>query len=332
MQGNGRLLALARKNLEEIREKNSAVQERRLREIYLKIPRIKNIDEQMSEQMRELFGLVLKRDDKIAEKIAQIEAANLLLQAERGRLLREAGYSSDYTDEIYSCSKCKDSGMCGTELCECLIKLRNNEITKELGTLIRSGDESFDNFDLSYYNGNSDDDSLLSDRDHMSLVLETCREYAMGFGKGSANLIFMGDTGLGKTFLSACIARDVAKTGFSVAYDSVQTALNSFETKRFARDPAEASEAEMKVSSYLDCDLLILDDLGTEMITSFSIAALYQIINTRLIGEKPTIISTNYSFSELEAKYNPQILSRIEGEYLSLPFRGQDIRKIKKML
>lgn len=164
----------------------------------------------------------------------------------------------------------------------------------------------------------------------MSLICDTCREYAKNFGKGSANLIFMGGPGLGKTYLSACIARVVAERGCSVAYESAAAALSAFETQRFSRDGEESAAAASRVREYLGCDLMILDDLGTEMVTSFSVSALYQLINTRLNSARPTIISTNCTMDELERKYGPQIMSRLEGEYLLLTFHGRDIRLQRK--
>ena len=163
-----------------------------------------------------------------------------------------------------------------------------------------------------------------------NLGIRKLMEYAKNFGKGSANLIFMGGPGLGKTYLSACIARVVAERGCSVAYESAAAALSAFETQRFSRDGEESAAAASRVREYLGCDLMILDDLGTEMVTSFSVSALYQLINTRLNSAKPTIISTNCTMDELERKYGPQIMSRLEGEYLLLTFHGRDIRLQRK--
>mgnify|MGYP000540921355 CR=1 FL=1 len=140
-------------------------------------------------------------------------------------------------------------------------------------------------------------------------------------------LLLTGGTGLGKTFLSASIARVVSASGHSVVYDTAGHIFSRFEAQKFGRDDGEADSA---VSRALGCDLLILDDLGTEMITAYSTSALYTLINTRLTRKKATIISTNCSNEELQKKYTPQILSRIEGEYQTLPFVGRDIRQIKK--
>ena len=144
------------------------------------------------------------------------------------------------------------------------------------------------------------------------------------------NLLLQGSTGLGKTYLSACIARVVAGAGYAVAYETAASALDAFECAKFQRSSADGEAAAQRVEQYLGCDLMILDDLGTEMITAYSTSALYTLINTRLTRKKATIISTNCSNEELQKKYTPQILSRIEGEYQTLPFVGRDIRQIKK--
>ena len=149
-------------------------------------------------------------------------------------------------------------------------------------------------------------------------------------GERFANLLCHGGPGLGQTFLAACLAREVAQRGFSVAYESASAALGEFETQRFSRDGEESAAASTKVREYLGCDLMILDDLGTEMSTSFTVSALYQLINLRLTAPRPTIISTNLGEEELARRYGGQIASRLTGEYELLLFAGSDIRRLKK--
>lgn len=330
MAGSGKLLARARARLDGIRQANRAERERRLAEVRAKLPRVEKIDAEMRAQMTELMRLAITHGRDISADTQKLERENLALQAERAECLAAAGLPADYTDEIFSCPVCRDTGMVGAEMCSCLKKLWNEEITRELGTLLQSGDESFDRFDLGLYDDVPGPGSGVSARQCMTIVRDTCLEYAKSFGPGSGSFIFSGGTGLGKTYLSACVARVVASRGFSVAYESTQTALNAFETQRFSRDQEEADSAAARVRQYLGCDLMILDDLGTEMLTSFSVSALYQIINTRLINKRATIISTNLDPSELARRYGAQIASRLDGEYTRLPFFGRDIRKIKK--
>ena len=228
----------------------------------------------------------------------------------------------DYTDDIYTCPRCHDTGYVQGQPCECLLRRYNAELTRDLSRLLQNGDEAFEHFDLTLY-----DESA---RPKMERVFQVCRTFAQTFRPGTMNLLLQGGTGLGKTYLSACIARVVAGAGYAVAYETAASALDAFECAKFQRSSADGEAAAQRVEQYLGCDLMILDDLGTEMITAYSTSALYTLINTRLTRKKATIISTNCSNEELQKKYTPQILSRIEGEYQTLPFVGRDIRQIKK--
>jgi DNA replication protein DnaC len=163
----------------------------------------------------------------------------------------------------------------------------------------------------------------------MRRVKAACEKYAENFPNVSSNLLFQGGTGLGKTYLSACIARVVANKGYSVCYDSAAAALETFERQRFSRDADTAEAAAARAERMLSCDLMLLDDLGTEMVTSLSTSALYTLLNTRLVNGRRTVISTNLSDEELRRRYPQQICSRLEGEFLHLPFVGKDIRLMK---
>ena len=163
----------------------------------------------------------------------------------------------------------------------------------------------------------------------MSYALEICREYSSKFGPTSGNLLFSGNTGLGKTFLSASIAKVVSEKGFSVVYDTAVSVMEAFELQKFDRSGDGSAEIASRVRRYMDCDLLILDDLGTEMTTNFTQSALYTLVNGRLLRDKKTIITTNLGEAEMRKRYTPQIVSRLEGEYLPLGFAGKDIRAIK---
>lgn len=327
---NGRVLAKARSVLARTRERNAAEQRRRQEEAYARLPRLRELDRRLRRQMIELSRLAMSREPDAKERLERLGAENLELQRQRAEALVEAGFSADYTDDIYDCRLCRDTGYVDNKLCSCLKRLYNRELTAELSSLLRGGDESFESFDLNWYDRARDPRAGASPRECMTVVYETCREYARNFAPGSPNLIFMGGPGLGKTYLSACIARVVAEAGHSVAYESAAAALGAFETQRFSRENAEGEAAAARVRDYLGCDLMILDDLGTEMVTSFSVSALYQLINTRLCEGRSTIVSTNCSFEELRRKYGEQVCSRLEGEYLQLSFMGRDIRLLRK--
>lgn len=328
MAYDGKLLARARAQLDLIRSDNQAEHQRRLSLVYARVPEIQRMDETMRRQMTELVRLTISHPADLKERLAALEKDNLDIQVHRAELLVENGWPVEYLDDIYSCPKCRDTGVYEGGVCSCLEKLYNRELTKELGTLLQHGDESFERFDLNYYDAAPA--GGVSPRETMTMVFEACRKFADNFPAVSANLLFQGGTGLGKTYLSACIARVVAGKGFSVCYDSAAAALEAFEVQKFSRDQEAGEAASARVRRMLGCDLMILDDLGTEMISSISLSALYTLLNTRLVNGKKIIISTNCSDEELLKKYTPQIYSRIKGEFLRLPFVGRDIRLIRK--
>ena len=190
------------------------------------------------------------------------------------------------------------------------------------------GSQSFETFSLDWYSSVPDSRVGTSPRENMEYNRDVCVDYAYDFNPRSGNLLLTGQPGLGKTFLSACIARVVSEKGYSVVYDTAGHVFERFEARKFSRE--EDDRAAEDVERILQCDLLILDDLGTEMTTAFVQSALYQILNTRLMEKRSTIISTNLSPEKLALRYTPQIASRIEGEYQLLAFVGEDIRKQKK--
>lgn len=324
---DGKLLAEAREDLEQIREKNRTELSRRRDEVFGKLPELRQIDRRLRMMMSEVIAATLKGD---AEQIAALEQESLDLQTRSAECLVEHGYPADYLEEIVQCQKCHDSGYVDGKLCACLRTLYDARAAKGLSSLPGLGTASFETFDLSYYDTAPDPATGISPRRRMERALTLAKGYAAGFGSDSPNLLFQGGTGLGKTFLSSCIARIVASQGHSVVYETAVAALEAFEIRKFSRDPEESNQAESRTRRYLHCDLMILDDLGTEMVTAFSTSALYTLINSRLTSGKKTIISTNLTMEELRRVYTPQILSRLEGEYFSLLFAGRDIRVLKK--
>lgn len=333
MPYDGKLLARARTRLEQRRADNQREQQRRLQEVYDRVPEIQRIDGQLRAQMAELVRLTVSRRADLQQQLEALKNANLELQMRRAELLVENGWSVEYLDALYSCPLCKDTGVYEGGPCRCLDKLYNQELTRELGVLLRRGDESFERFDLSLYSDRPDPATNKSPRTSMQKVFNICKRFAETFPDSNpANLLLQGGTGLGKTYLSACIARVVAEKGYSVCYDTAASALEAFERQKFARDPAEQEAAAARVRRMLDCDLMILDDLGTEMVTPMSVSALYTLLNTRLVNRKSMIISTNLVGEALSGKYTEQIVSRILGEFAKLSFIGQDIRRLKKSL
>ena len=313
---DGRLLAQAREEKERIRRRSLAEDERRHQEAYRRAPELRTIDGRLTALVGELTASVLGGGRSAEE----IRAESLELQARRAELLVANGWPLDWLDGAWACPRCRDTGFVEGRPCACLLKLYEEARARDLSALLKLGDERFETFDLSFYDGTP------GAREQMEDVFGLCRDYAAHFGRDSVNLLFRGSTGLGKTFLSACIAREVSARGFSVVYETTVAALAAYEDQKFRG----SEEGEGKIRQLLACDLLILDDLGTEMITEFSRSALYTLLNGRLLAGRKTIISTNLTPEELERSYTPQIASRLQGEYQDLPFVGRDIRLQKK--
>lgn len=317
MSYDGQILAKARDKLDEIRTRNAAERAFRTERAYAREPELRSCDEKLRAQMAELLRLSFSRSDDTAGRIEKLRAENLETQRRRRELLARMGHGEDWLDEIYSCAKCRDTGIYDGGVCDCLKRLYNEAMTDTLAVLLKNGEECFEKFDLSLYG---------EKRETMRKIYTAAKAFAERFPDGPNNLLFQGGTGLGKTFLSASVARVVAAKGFSVCYDTAASLIGSFEKQKFSQD----EEADKRVKRILACDLLILDDLGTEMPTLFADSALYTLINTRLAEGKKMIVSTNLSFEQMEKRYSPQILSRLRGSYELLPFVGRDIRTLKR--
>ena len=320
---DGRLLNRARARLAEQKARAAALRESREAEAYAAIPGLRKIDAAQRGLVGEVLELTANGKMDAAAALERVQEKSLALCAEKSELLVSHGFPADYLEETVSCPKCADSGyLRDGSVCSCLAALYEEERSKELSSLLRAGEESFADFRLDYYTGAA--------RECMELTYAAAKSYAVNFGKDSPNLLLQGGTGLGKTFLSGCIARVVSAKGCSVVYEGAQEAFGAFEEQKFSRDAETYASASEKVKRILGCDLLILDDLGTELTTSFTQSALYNIVNTRLTAGRKTIISTNLEDDELAARYIPQTVSRISGEYDTLLFMGRDIRAIRK--
>lgn len=325
---DGKILRRALDRFEADKAARAQDFQRRREAVYQAVPRIREIDRELRSTMSQILSSALRRGTDPGPAIRRIRDGNLNLQEEKRRLLTEHGYPADFLEEKPKCPICGDSGYNGSSLCRCLRGYYTREQLRELSQMLDLGNQSFDTFSLDWYAQTPDPQWGLSPRENMEAVYETCVHYASHFGKGSGNLLLSGAPGLGKTFLSAAIAREVSQRGFSVVYDTAGHVFSQFESRKFDRD--EDGEAQAAVDRCLRCDLMILDDLGTELTTAFTQSALYELINGRLLAGKPMVISTNLLLADLEKRYSPQIVSRLKGEYELLAFFGEDIRRLKR--
>ena len=328
MAYDGKIMRLALQEFERDKNRRTAEFEERRERIFQRQPRLRQIESELHATMGRIITSALRRGTDPRPAIETLRDENLSLQAEKREILSRMGLPADCLEEKPGCPLCADTGYCGGQVCRCLRQYYAREQKKDLSQMLDLGGQSFDTFELDWYSPQVLPGQSKSARRQMEdTVYETCVDFAHQFGRRPRNLLLFGAPGLGKTHLSAAIAREVSDMGFSVVYDTAAHVFERFETQKFGR---EDSEAQRDVERILDCDLLILDDLGTEMTTAFVQSALYQIINSRLMEKRSTIINTNLSPDKLAQRYTPQIASRVEGEYQLLAFVGEDIRKLRK--
>lgn len=288
-------------------------------ELYANLPEVQGLDLILSRTGMDIMGVILTGGADVQNRIAEIREKNRLLQEKRDAILIANGYPADYSDVRYECEACADSGYVGQKMCACMRKALTmaSYETSGLGALI--GTQRFDNFSLDYYQG--------KDRERADVAHRHLKSFAEGFcGKESyRNYLLLGGTGLGKTHLSTAVTERVIDRGYDVFYVSAVGLLGDFEGKRFGGD----AERQRDLSRYYEADLLIVDDLGTEIVNQFTLSCLYDVLNSRMNAKRSTMINTNLSKKELEDKYNERITSRLFGEYYPLMFSGTDVRRQK---
>lgn len=291
-------------------------------ELCEKYPAIASVEQALSATGLNIYAEALKGQDGLEERIARLQKENGELIAARESLLKQYGYPTDYLDIVYVCPLCRDEGSINGRMCSCMRKeltMLGFE-TSGIGKLIKK--QSFETFDLSYYSFNKEVYK------QMERTLSDCRQYAEEFsGSGDPSLFFAGGTGLGKTHLCTSIAKRVIERGFDVVYETAANIFSGFEQERFNRSYRD--ESENKTDRYFGCELLIIDDLGTELSNQFTVSVLYNLINTRHNADKSMIINTNLSKEDLMNRFEQRIYSRLAGEFIAMRFSGRDIRMQK---
>lgn len=303
--------------------------EARKAEMYGISPMFKAIDDALSATGLKIYKAALDGKEGLNERLDTIKRENEQLQDDKKRLLKLNGKPENYLDIIYSCSKCSDTGYQGVHMCECMKKALATQSYRSSGLGAVLAEQSFDSFDLSYYSTSKNKNGM-SPREYMSSVLSVAKDYAKNFNPDGKNdsLLFIGKTGLGKTHISTSIAKVVIDKGGDVVYDTIGNIINAYEKQTFGH----SEEASNTVSRFLECDLLIIDDLGTEFKNAFTQSVIYNLLNTRINSGKAMIVSTNLDDGELFKKqYDDRINSRLIGSFRSFKFHGEDIR-IKKTI
>ena len=311
-------------------ERRQLDNENRLRgrydEVYEKIPRLRTLDHSISElSVRQARKLL---DGDSAALTALKNDLHLLFEEKR-LLLIQAGYPEDYLELHYTCPDCKDTGYIGSHKCHCFKKAIIDFLYTQSNLQEVLEKENFDTWSMEYYS-RSHIDSLTgrSSREAMDTAVRACLEFVKEFPEDSRNLLLYGDTGVGKTFLTHCVAKELLDRTFSVIYFTASQLFDIFARKQFDRD----EEAALDYEHIYDCDLLIIDDLGTEFSNGFTTSQLFVCLNERLLRGKSTIISTNLSLDDLNTMYSERVFSRITSAYTVLRMTGDDIRIQKKLM
>ena len=317
------IISRARRKLESQKADWESRQRQHQQQVYAAIPRVREIDMLLRRNMTAAAQAVFTQGGDARAAMEQVRQENQTLQQEREDLI-VAQFPPEYAREDPICPHCGGSGYVGSRMCSCLLELCRQEQKKELA-LLTCGEGRFTDFVLEYYSDAIDPKLGVSPRAVMRGNFAVCRRYGENFSPDKGNLLFVGGTGLGKTFLSACIATSATEQGYSVDYEPAGHLFQKLERNRFSPTPETAAA----VSRLETCDLLIVDDLGTELPGNFVTAALYNLLNDRLLAGKPMVISTNLTMDEVAGRYSPQIASRLQGSFQRLTFVGQDIRILK---
>lgn len=331
MPRDAKIMSEALRRFQADKDRRRARLEQRTLEIYRRVPAVERIDRELRSTAAKIVLAAFESGGDPEEALEKLAAGNLALQRERAELLVGAGYPYDYLDDAPQCARCGDAGSLpdGTP-CPCLMAYYTQEQNRRLSKLLDLGNQSFDTFSLKWYSPEAWPEYGCSPLDNIKLIRAICGDYAHTFPRCRGNLFFTGAPGLGKTFLSACIAREVSGRGYSVVYDTAGHIFQQFESGKFGRENPFEEDPDREIDRYLNCDLLIMDDVGTEMLTNFVRSAFYRIVNDRLTADRKTILSTNLPLEEMGSRYGEAVLSRLQGEYQILRFFGDDIRILKR--
>lgn len=313
---------------DSIRTKNQHIQTQRYNEVTAACPEIASID-------NEIISLSV---DAAASMINNTEPDNSdteykdhlkQLNEKRNNLLVQLGKPKNYLDDIYSCPICKDTGYVNHNKCSCFTRKAIDLVYSESNLKNITANENFNTFSYEWYdNKNADPSNGLTPYNNMHQVVSICHSFVDNFDKEFSNLVLYGCTGIGKTFLTNCIAKELLDSSHSVIYLTAIELFQKFEERDFNRQNASLFSFD---SSYiLECDLLIIDDLGTEVGNAYTNSRLFYCINERILRKKSTIISTNLSLSEIRDNYSERIFSRLTSSYKILKLFGNDIRILKR--
>ena len=314
------------RNYEQKQIHNRDLLDKRRRNVYNLIPEMENLHNSISKLGLSQARKLLNGDENA---LGELKAELKKLTDQKTKLLVSAGFSPDYLEPIYDCADCKDTGYIGNHKCHCFQKAIIDLLYTQSNLQNILAKENFNTFSFTYYSENHIDPvtgrSSLETMKNAHLI---AHEFVETFTDDFRNLFLYGDTGVGKTFLSNCIAKELIDRAFSVIYLTSHEFFDTLAKSKFEKDDA----AETMCEHIFDCDLLIIDDLGTELTNSFTVSQLFLCLNERILRRKSTIISTNLSLESLVDIYSERTFSRITSNYTMLKLTGDDIRIKKKLM
>lgn len=315
---------MAEDQLRERKNRNLEIQNQHIADAEKKIPQIKELRKRLCSGGAKLATILISSKDS-KKDIAKISEESISVNRQIRELLKQNGFKENYLDPVFSCEKCRDTGIYESRRCSCfmddVIKFQCEELNKSSAMNLCS----FNSFDLSFYSAEKKGSGNISDREKMTQIFKYCLDFAHNFHLPQNGILMIGGTGLGKTHLSLSIGNEVIrKGGYSVIYGSAPDLFRKIEKEHFGNAP-DLSTAQL----LQDCDLLIIDDLGAEFDSKFNQSTLYNLLNSRMNWGKPIIISTNFTIQELQDRYGGRIMSRML-TLSDLAFCGGDIRLIKK--
>ncbi len=323
-----KVISEVRAQFQQKREKSERSRNIKLGRVYSLCPEIKAVDDTLRTTASQIAGAIRLGKDDCVKEIERIKSENLALQKRREELILSLGLPSDYTAIKHECPICEDTGYTesGT-LCKCYKTALTYKSYEHSGLSKLLEKQDFETFSLNVYPGDC--------TQQMRAILKEAKLFVAEFNEEKPSFLFLGETGLGKTHLSTAIAKELIENGHYVIYEIAQNIFSDFERDRMilsrSRFDYNLEIQESYSDKYLECDLLIIDDLGTEIVTPMSISYLYTIVNTRLNKGLSTIINSNLKIEEIQEVYNDRIASRFLGDFLVREFSGFDMRILKNI-
>lgn len=309
---------------DSIQAANQHTLEQRVEEVYSLCPDLRHIENEIIDISMSAATARINKSEEDLNFSSRLEDLN----KQRTKCLASIGKPADYLDEIYTCASCKDTGYIGHNRCDCFKKYAIDLVYNDSNLKNITDSENFSTLSYEWYDNTTIDASTKrTPYNNMQQVVSVCKDFVTNFDSHFDNLLLFGDTGVGKTFLSNCIAKELLDTSHSVIYLTAIELFKQFEKQDFNRG---YQSDDIDNTYILDCDLLIIDDLGTEVGNTYTNSKLFYVINERILRKKSVIISTNLSLSDIRDAYSERIFSRITSSYKILKLFGNDIRIMKR--